>query len=107
MVGPRKMARAVRRKDTDLDSQSIPSQTAAPLVDEVLSHEQQSIARRRLDRPWSHGRSHGGAPDQGGHGLSVWNRTAVKADPLAPIGAEGATDQAAMAHCAPGFTLLP
>ena len=32
-----------------------------------------------------------------GHGLSVWNRTASKADPLAQIGAEVVTDKTAMA----------
>ncbi|HYX00725.1 MAG TPA: NAD(P)-dependent oxidoreductase, partial [Reyranella sp.] len=41
-----------------------------------------------------------------GHGLSVWNRTAVKADPLAAIGAEVVTDKAAMAHCATVFTMV-
>src|SRR5262249_11171556 len=34
-----------------------------------------------------------------GHGLSVWNRTASKADPLARLGAEVVTDKTAMAHC--------
>jgi 3-hydroxyisobutyrate dehydrogenase len=38
-----------------------------------------------------------------GHGLSVWNRTASKADPLAQIGAEVVTDKATMAHCATVF----
>ena len=32
-----------------------------------------------------------------GHGLSVWNSTASKADPLAQIGAEVVTDKTAMA----------
>ncbi len=41
-----------------------------------------------------------------GHGLSVWNRTASKADPLARIGAEVVTDKAAMAHCATVFTMV-
>jgi 3-hydroxyisobutyrate dehydrogenase len=41
-----------------------------------------------------------------GHGLSVWNRTASKADPLAQIGAEVVTDKAAMAHCATIFTMV-
>ncbi len=41
-----------------------------------------------------------------GHGLSVWNRTASKADPLAKIGAEVVTDKAAMAHCATVFTMV-
>ena len=41
-----------------------------------------------------------------GHGLSVWNRTASKADPLAQIGAEVVTDKAAMAHCATVFTMV-
>src|SRR6476660_9300491 len=38
-----------------------------------------------------------------GHGVSVWNRTASKADPLAQIGAEVVTDKMAMAHCASVF----
>src|SRR3982074_1356339 len=42
---------------------------------------------------------------QAGHGLSVWNRTASKADPLAQIGAEVVTDKPPMAHCATGFTM--
>ena len=41
-----------------------------------------------------------------GHGLSVWNRTASKADPLARIGAEVVTDKTAMAHCATVFTMV-
>jgi 3-hydroxyisobutyrate dehydrogenase len=41
-----------------------------------------------------------------GHGISVWNRTASKADPLAQIGAEVVTDKAAMAHCATVFTMV-
>ncbi len=41
-----------------------------------------------------------------GHALSVWNRTASKADPLAQIGAEVVTDKAAMAHCATVFTMV-
>src|SRR3981189_437472 len=41
-----------------------------------------------------------------GHGLSVWNRTASKADPLARIGAEVVTDKTAMAHCATLFTMV-
>jgi 3-hydroxyisobutyrate dehydrogenase len=41
-----------------------------------------------------------------GHGLSVWNRTASKADPLAQIGAEVVTDKTAMAHCATVFTMV-
>jgi 3-hydroxyisobutyrate dehydrogenase len=41
-----------------------------------------------------------------GHGLSVWNRTSSKADPLAQIGAEVVTDKAAMAHCATVFTMV-
>src|SRR5689334_7114336 len=41
-----------------------------------------------------------------GHGLSVWNRTASKADPLAQIGAEVVTDKGAMAHCATVFTMV-
>ena len=41
-----------------------------------------------------------------GHGISVWNRTASKADPLAKIGAEVVTDKAAMAHCATVFTMV-
>ena len=41
-----------------------------------------------------------------GHGLSVWNRTASKADPLAKIGAEVVTDKSAMAHCATVFTMV-
>jgi len=41
-----------------------------------------------------------------GHGLSVWNRTASKADPLAQIGAEVVTDKTAMAHCATLFTMV-
>ena len=41
-----------------------------------------------------------------GHGLSVWNRTASKADPLAQIGAQVVTDKAAMAHCATVFTMV-
>lgn len=41
-----------------------------------------------------------------GHGLSVWNRTASKADPLAKIGAEVVTDKLAMAHCATIFTMV-
>ena len=41
-----------------------------------------------------------------GHGLSVWNRTASKADPLAKIGAEVVTDKMAMAHCATVFTMV-
>jgi 3-hydroxyisobutyrate dehydrogenase len=41
-----------------------------------------------------------------GHQLSVWNRTASKADPLAQIGAEVVTDKTAMAHCATVFTMV-
>ncbi len=41
-----------------------------------------------------------------GHRLSVWNRTASKADPLAQIGAEVVTDKTAMAHCATVFTMV-
>jgi 3-hydroxyisobutyrate dehydrogenase len=41
-----------------------------------------------------------------GHGISVWNRTASKADPLAKIGAEVVTDKTAMAHCATVFTMV-
>jgi len=41
-----------------------------------------------------------------GHGLSVWNRTASKADPLAQIGAEVVTDKTAMAHCETVFTMV-
>jgi 3-hydroxyisobutyrate dehydrogenase len=41
-----------------------------------------------------------------GHGISVWNRTASKADPLAQIGAEVVTDKTAMAHCATVFTMV-
>ncbi|TAJ37309.1 MAG: NAD(P)-dependent oxidoreductase [Reyranella sp.] len=41
-----------------------------------------------------------------GHGVSVWNRTASKADPLAQIGAEVVTDKTAMAHCATVFTMV-
>lgn len=41
-----------------------------------------------------------------GHALSVWNRTASKADPLAKLGAEVVTDKAAMAHCATVFTMV-
>jgi 3-hydroxyisobutyrate dehydrogenase len=41
-----------------------------------------------------------------GHALSVWNRTASKADPLAQIGAEVVTDKTAMAHCATVFTMV-
>ncbi|TMJ26053.1 MAG: NAD(P)-dependent oxidoreductase [Alphaproteobacteria bacterium] len=41
-----------------------------------------------------------------GHKLSVWNRTASKADPLAGIGAEVVTDKSAMAHCATVFTMV-
>lgn len=41
-----------------------------------------------------------------GFGLSVWNRTASKADPLAKIGAEVVTDKLAMAHCATVITMV-
>jgi 3-hydroxyisobutyrate dehydrogenase len=41
-----------------------------------------------------------------GHEISVWNRTASKADPLAKIGAEVVTDKAAMGHCATVFTMV-
>ncbi len=41
-----------------------------------------------------------------GYKLSVWNRTASKADPLAEIGAEVVTDKTAMAHCATVFTMV-
>ena len=41
-----------------------------------------------------------------GHKLSVWNRTASKADPLAQIGAEVVTDKTAMAHCDTVFTMV-
>ena len=41
-----------------------------------------------------------------GHGLSVWNRTAAKAGPLAELGAEVLTDRAAMAHCETVFTMV-
>ena len=41
-----------------------------------------------------------------GHRLSVWNRTASKADPLAQIGAEVVTDKTAMAHCETVFTMV-
>ncbi len=43
---------------------------------------------------------------EAGHKISVWNRTASKADPLAEIGAEVVTDKAAMAHCATVFTMV-
>jgi 3-hydroxyisobutyrate dehydrogenase len=36
-----------------------------------------------------------------GHKLSVWNRTASKADPLAAIGAEVVTDKTAMPTAPP------
>ncbi|MFO1080593.1 MAG: NAD(P)-dependent oxidoreductase [Reyranellaceae bacterium] len=41
-----------------------------------------------------------------GYGLSVWNRTASKADPLAKLGAEVVTDKGAMAHCETVFTMV-
>src|SRR3569833_1862132 len=41
-----------------------------------------------------------------GHKLSVWNRTASKADPLAQTGAEVVTDKSAMAHCETVFTMV-
>ena len=41
-----------------------------------------------------------------GHAISVWNRTASKADPLAQIGAEVVTDKLAMARCATVFTMV-
>src|SRR3979409_2022685 len=41
-----------------------------------------------------------------GHGISVWNRTASKADPLAEIGAGVGTANTAMAHCATVFTMV-
>ena len=41
-----------------------------------------------------------------GYKLSVWNRTASKADPLAQIGAEVVTDKSAMAHCETVFTMV-
>jgi len=41
-----------------------------------------------------------------GHPLSVWNRTAAKADPLAKLGAEVVTDKSAMGHCATVFTMV-
>jgi 3-hydroxyisobutyrate dehydrogenase len=41
-----------------------------------------------------------------GHAVSVWNRTASKADPLAQIGAEVVIDKAAMAHCTTVFTMV-
>jgi 3-hydroxyisobutyrate dehydrogenase len=41
-----------------------------------------------------------------GFGLSVWNRTASKADPLAKIGAEVVTDKMAMAQCATVITMV-
>jgi len=41
-----------------------------------------------------------------GHNLSVWNRTASKADPLAKIGAKVMTDKAAMAACETVFTMV-
>jgi 3-hydroxyisobutyrate dehydrogenase len=41
-----------------------------------------------------------------GHGLSVWNRTASKADPLAKIGAEVVTAKVAMATCKTVFTMV-
>ncbi len=41
-----------------------------------------------------------------GHGLSVWNRTIAKADPLAALGAEVVTDKAAMGHCRTVFTMV-
>ncbi|WP_395709747.1 NAD(P)-dependent oxidoreductase [Reyranella sp.] len=41
-----------------------------------------------------------------GFGLSVWNRTASKADPLTKIGAEVVTDKMAMAHCATVITMV-
>jgi 3-hydroxyisobutyrate dehydrogenase len=41
-----------------------------------------------------------------GHGLSVWNRTAIKADPLSKLGAEVVTDKMAMAHCETVFTMV-
>jgi 3-hydroxyisobutyrate dehydrogenase len=41
-----------------------------------------------------------------GHQISVWNRTAAKADPLAKIGAEVVTDKAAMSSCATVFTMV-
>src|SRR6185437_2952447 len=41
-----------------------------------------------------------------GHQISVWNRTAAKADPLARIGAEVVTDKAAMSSCATVFSIV-
>ena len=41
-----------------------------------------------------------------GHGLSVWNRTASEADPLAKTGAEVVTDKTAMAHRATVVTMV-
>src|SRR5262249_51092477 len=56
--------------------------------------------------PGRNGQAKAGRLVNAGHGLSVWNRTSSKADPLAKIGAEVVTDKAAMAHCATVFTMV-
>ncbi len=91
---------------TDMDSGLIPSQTAAAIVQRFphmsskASHDIGWIGLGRM------GEAMAARLVKAGHGLSVWNRTASKADPLAQIGAEVVTDKAAMAHCATVFTMV-
>jgi 3-hydroxyisobutyrate dehydrogenase len=93
-----------------MDSGVIPSQTAAPrgtqkrargfITMSKASHEIGWIGLGRM------GEAMAARLIKAGHKLSVWNRTASKADPLAKIGAEVVTDKTAMAHCATVFTMV-
>src|SRR6516162_6884180 len=95
----------------DMDSDVVGSQTAAqartqkqpqgsPQMSSKASHDIGWIGLGRM------GEAMAARLVKAGHGLSVWNRTASKADPLAQIGAEVVTDKAAMAHCATVFTMV-
>ena len=89
-----------------MDSGPVASQTAARIVlglqgmSSKASHDIGWIGLGRM------GEAMAARLVKAGHGLSVWNRTASKADPLAQIGAEVVTDKAAMAHCATVFTMV-
>src|SRR5947207_1166376 len=105
---------AIRRRQSararDMDSDLLGSQTAAqdnakawtgfPLMSRKASHDIGWIGLGRM------GEAMAARLVKAGHGLSVWNRTGSKADPLARIGAEVMTDKAAMAHCATVFTMV-
>jgi 3-hydroxyisobutyrate dehydrogenase len=93
---------------TNVDSGLIPTQTAtqsgqASGINHMSSKASHDIGWIGLGRM---GEAMAARLVKAGHGLSVWNRTASKADPLAQIGAEVVTDKTAMAHCATVFTMV-